>query len=163
MKDYIIPDATNTSLHLMLDYIIPHATNTSLHHMLGTYNKWLWCTIFIVFTNSIKWPRVKLYTWCYNIDFVASNRYKYFIAIVVLLFVIKWVTHVIVVLQFIIKSNSRKLLSHQPTRLSRRERLLCPCCCTVGKTVPFRMAVGNVELIHEWFPKHLRMGTVRMK
>ena len=25
------------------------------------------------------------------------------------------------------------------------------------------MAIGNVELMHECFPKHLRMGTVRMK
>ena len=29
--------------------------------------------------------------------------------------------------------------------------------------VPFSMATGNVELIHECFSKHLRMGTVRMK
>ena len=27
---------------------------------------------------------------------------------------------------------------------------VCTCSCTVGKTqVPFRMAIGNVELIHE--------------
>ena len=31
------------------------------------------------------------------------------------------------------------------------------------KKVPFSMAVGNGELMHECFPKHLRMGTARMK
>ena len=25
------------------------------------------------------------------------------------------------------------------------------------------MAIGNGELMHEYFPKHLRMGTARMK
>ena len=29
--------------------------------------------------------------------------------------------------------------------------------------VPFSMAIGNGELMHECFPKHLRMGTARMK
>ena len=29
------------------------------------------------------------------------------------------------------------------------------------KQVPFSMAIGNVELVHESFPKHLRMGKVR--
>ena len=29
--------------------------------------------------------------------------------------------------------------------------------------VPFSMAMGNVELMHEYFPKHLYMGTGRMK
>ena len=29
--------------------------------------------------------------------------------------------------------------------------------------VPFSMAIGNWELIHECFPKHSRMGTARMK
>ena len=29
--------------------------------------------------------------------------------------------------------------------------------------VSFSMAIGNVELVHECFPKHSRMGTVRMK
>ena len=29
--------------------------------------------------------------------------------------------------------------------------------------VPFRMAIGNVKLMHECFSKRLRMGTVRMK
>ena len=31
------------------------------------------------------------------------------------------------------------------------------------KQEPFRMAIGNLELMHECFPKHLRMGTARMK
>ena len=31
------------------------------------------------------------------------------------------------------------------------------------KKVPFSMAIGNGELMHEGFPKHLRMGTARMK
>ena len=30
-------------------------------------------------------------------------------------------------------------------------------------TVPFSMAIGNVELMHECFTKHLCMGTARMK
>ena len=30
-------------------------------------------------------------------------------------------------------SSSKKLLSHQPTRISRLERLLCTCSCDVGK------------------------------
>ena len=29
--------------------------------------------------------------------------------------------------------------------------------------VPFSMAVGNVELMHERFPKHLCRGTARLK
>ena len=29
--------------------------------------------------------------------------------------------------------------------------------------VPFSMATGNVELMHKCFPKHLRMGTTKMK
>ena len=29
--------------------------------------------------------------------------------------------------------------------------------------VPFSMAIGNLELMHECFPKHLRMETTRMK
>ena len=29
--------------------------------------------------------------------------------------------------------------------------------------VPFSMAIGNGELMHECFPKHSRMGTARMK
>ena len=29
--------------------------------------------------------------------------------------------------------------------------------------VPFSMAIGNRELMHECFPKHSRMGTARMK
>ena len=44
------------------------------------------------------------------------------------------------------------------------EYILCTCSCTVGKTqVPFSMVIGNGELMHECFPKHLRMGTARMK
>ena len=36
--------------------------------------------------------------------------------------------------------------------------------CTVGKRqVPFSMAIGNEELMHECFPKHSPMGTARMK
>ena len=31
------------------------------------------------------------------------------------------------------------------------------------KKVPFSMDIGNGELMHECFPKHLRMGTARMK
>ena len=31
------------------------------------------------------------------------------------------------------------------------------------KEVPFSMAVGNSELIHECFSKHSRIGTARMK
>ena len=36
---------------------------------------------------------------------------------------------------------------------------------TIGKKeVPFSMAIlGNEELMHEWFPKHLHMRTARMK
>ena len=61
-------------------------------------------------------------------------------------------------------NNSRKSLGHQPTRRSRLERLLCTCSCAVGKKqVPFSMAIGNVELLHECSPKHLRMGTARIK
>ena len=29
--------------------------------------------------------------------------------------------------------------------------------------VPFSVAIGHGELMHECFPKHLRMGTARMK
>ena len=33
--------------------------------------------------------------------------------------------------------------------------LLCTCSCTVRKKqVPFSMALGNMELMHEYFPKH---------
>ena len=31
------------------------------------------------------------------------------------------------------------------------------------KKVPFSIAIGNRELMNECFPKHLRMGTARMK
>ena len=31
------------------------------------------------------------------------------------------------------------------------------------KQVPFSMAIGNVKLVQEWFSKHSRMGTARMK
>ena len=30
-------------------------------------------------------------------------------------------------------------------------------------TIPFGMAIGNVELMHECFPKHSRIETARMK
>ena len=29
--------------------------------------------------------------------------------------------------------------------------------------VPFSMAIGNVELINDCFPKHSRIGTARLK
>ena len=32
-----------------------------------------------------------------------------------------------------------------------------------NKLVPLSMAIGNGELMQECFPKHLRMGTTRMK
>ena len=55
-------------------------------------------------------------------------------------------------------------MSHQPKRISRLERLKCTYSCAVGnKGVPFSMAIGNGELMHECFPKHLRMGTARIK
>ena len=31
------------------------------------------------------------------------------------------------------------------------------------KQVPFSIAIGNNELMHEYFPKHSRMGKIRMK
>ena len=31
------------------------------------------------------------------------------------------------------------------------------------KNIPFSMAIGNGELMHECFPTHSRMGTSRMK
>ena len=44
------------------------------------------------------------------------------------------------------------------------EYTLCTCSSTVGKTqVPFNMAKGYVEFMHECFPKHSRMGTERTK
>ena len=37
-------------------------------------------------------------------------------------------------------------------------------CTKEGKEqVPFSMAIGNGELMHECFPKHSRMGKARMK
>ena len=40
---------------------------------------------------------------------------------------------------------------------------MCTCSCTAGKKeVSFSMT-GNEELMQECFPKHLRMGTARMK
>ena len=46
----------------------------------------------------------------------------------------------------------------------RAEFSVCTCSCTVGKNqVSFSMTIGNEELMHECFPKHLRMGTARMK
>ena len=35
--------------------------------------------------------------------------------------------------------------------------------CIAKKQIPFRMAIGNVELMQEDFPKHMPMGTARMK
>ena len=41
---------------------------------------------------------------------------------------------------------------------------LCTYSCTVGKKeVSFSITIGNEKLTHECFPKHLRMGTARMK
>ena len=41
---------------------------------------------------------------------------------------------------------------------------MCTCICTAGKNqVSFSMTIGNEELMQECFPKHLRMGTARMK
>ena len=41
---------------------------------------------------------------------------------------------------------------------------LCTCSFTVGKKeASFSMTIGNEELMHECFPKHLSMGTARMK
>ena len=34
---------------------------------------------------------------------------------------------------------------------------------TIGNEVPFSMTIGNEKLMHECFPKHLHMGTTRMK
>ena len=31
------------------------------------------------------------------------------------------------------------------------------------KQIPISMAIENLELMHEYFPKHLRMGTARFK
>ena len=71
--------------------------------------------------------------------------------------------------------NSRKALlvslvkrhrftSAQLFLVFRSENTLCTCSCTVGKKqVPFSMAIRNWELVHECFPKHSRMGTVRTK
>ena len=39
---------------------------------------------------------------------------------------------------------------------------LCTCR-TVEKKEVFSMIIGNEKLMHECFPKHLRMGTARMK
>ena len=41
---------------------------------------------------------------------------------------------------------------------------MCTCSCTVRKKeASFSMAIGNEELMLECFPKHLRMGTAKMK
>ena len=46
----------------------------------------------------------------------------------------------------------------------RSEYTLCTCRCTVGKKqVPFSMATGNEELVHECSFLHLHMGTARLK
>ena len=40
----------------------------------------------------------------------------------------------------------------------RSEYTMCTCSCTVGKKeVSFSMIIGNEELMHECFPKHLRI------
>ena len=44
------------------------------------------------------------------------------------------------------------------------EYIMCTCSFTVRKKhVPLGMAIGNVELLHECFSKHSRMGTAIMK
>ena len=41
---------------------------------------------------------------------------------------------------------------------------MCTCSCAAGKKqVSFSMTIGNEELMQEYFPKHLGMGTVRIK
>ena len=37
------------------------------------------------------------------------------------------------------------------------------CTKERNEEVPFSMAIGNEELMHECFPKHSRMGTARLK
>ena len=41
--------------------------------------------------------------------------------------------------------------------------LMFSCTKERNEEVPFSMAIGNGELMHERFPKHSRMGTARMK
>ena len=36
-------------------------------------------------------------------------------------------------------------------------------CLYSLEEVPFSMAIGNGELMHDCFPKHSRMGTARLK
>ena len=53
---------------------------------------------------------------------------------------------------------------HQQAHMAQRRHL--PTALTQtrqNKKVPFSMAIGNGELVHECFPKHMRMGTARMK
>ena len=58
----------------------------------------------------------------------------------------------------------RRFTSAQLFLVFRSEYTMCTCSCTVGKKeVPFSMTIGNEELMDECFPKHLRMGTARMK
>ena len=45
--------------------------------------------------------------------------------------------------------NIRKMTNHPPSPERRK--------------VPFSMAIGHGELMHECFPKHSRMGTARTK
>ena len=63
---------------------------------------------------------------------------------------------------------------HRLVSPSRPEFSLGTCSCTVGKKeasfsvtigneVQFTMNIGNEELMQECFPKHLHMGTARMK
>ena len=41
---------------------------------------------------------------------------------------------------------------------------MCTCSCTVRKKeLSFSMTIGNEELMHTCFPKHLSMGTARME
>ena len=46
--------------------------------------------------------------------------------------------------------NIRKMTNHPPSP-------------EINEEVPFSMAIGKGELMHECFPKHPRMGTARMK
>ena len=67
------------------------------------------------------------------------------------------------------QSNNEKII-HPPPQFSLEVQVYK--CLTISsfslrlydeKQVPFSMAIGKEELMHECFPKHLHMGTARMK
>ena len=61
-------------------------------------------------------------------------------------------------------AKRHRFTSAQLFLVFRSEYTLCTCSCTRGKKqVQFSMTIGNGELVHEGFPKHLRMGTARIK